>query len=68
MSQVRRLVKVLLSREQALQERGAAAKIPHDEERAIDRLLFVNQEKHIVQPEAEPGEEGPQRPDAEKEK
>lgn len=52
-----------VTREQAVQERGAAAQIPDDEQRLFDTLCFVTGEKDIIQKETEPVDELADRPD-----
>ena len=42
----------LVTRKQAMQECGAAAEIPQNEERAVHGLLAISREEEIVQPEA----------------
>ena len=58
---------VLVLREHAVQEGGAAAIIADDEERFFDGLFFVGGEEDVIQPEAEPGEEGHEGPNGVKE-
>ena len=59
--------KVLVLREHAVQEGGAAAIIADDEERFFDGLFFIGGEEDVIQPEAEPGEEGHEGPNGVKE-
>jgi len=52
-----------VAREQAVQECGAAAKIPQDEKRLFNSLRFVSWKKNIIQKEKEPMHELPNGPD-----
>ena len=47
-----------------MQECGAAAQIPEDEQWLFNRLCFVSRKKNIVQEETEPVDELADRPDS----
>ena len=52
-----------VAREQAMQEGGAAAQVPQDEQWLFNRLAFITGEKDIIQKEAEPVDKLSNRPD-----
>ena len=51
-----------VAREQAMQERGAAAEVSDDKQRFVNRLCFVPWKKQIIQKETKPVEEAPKGP------
>lgn len=50
-----------------MQEGRSAAQVAEDEQRFFDGMIFVCGEEDVVQPEAEPVDEGTERPDCVKE-
>lgn len=52
-----------VAREKAVQEGGAAAQVPQDEQWLFNRLAFITGEKDVIQKETEPVDELSNRPD-----